>query len=530
MSYWLISFMSGFLTVLAPCSLFLLPTILVGSTSETNRARPWIVAISLGISVFLFSLIIKGTSLAFVLPNSVWSWISGLLLTLFGLTLLFPVLWEEIATKLRLTKSQNLLEKTEKYKGNMGAILLGAALGPVFSTCSPTFTVLLAVILPSSFLEGAINIGLFVSGMMIPFILIGIGGQKVVKKFRFMANPNGWFRKTLGVILILVGIMIITAFQKTIEKWLLEKGYVGTTFIEQKLFQNATVDSDLQNKFGDFKTDLSKHSIPFDQILSGGPGKEGIPALTNPKFVDLKDSGLSDDTLGIFINLNGDKRFYPFNIMVWHEIVNDTVGGQALAITFCPLCGSAIVFDRKLDGNILDFGVSGFLYQSNLLMYDKQTESLWSQVLGKAVVGSYNEQKLTRVAMQRITFLELKEKYPDAKVLSADTGYRRDYTFNPYGDYENAEKLYFPISVQDQRFFSKEIMLVVPVNNTWVAFPWNKLKKTGGATIKVDEQNLVLTLNGSEVQAKYNGDVLPSYYEMWFSFATEHQRDALIWN
>src|SRR3989344_4868604 len=141
-------------------------------------------------------------------------------------------------------------------------------------------------------------------------------------------------------------------------------------------------------------TDTGKSSIDQSKIVSGGPGKDGIPAISNPKFVDIGDEELSDSTSGILINLNKQTRFYPFNILVWHEIVNDSIEGSYIAVTFCPLCGSAIVFDRRVGDEILEFGVSGLLYESNLLMYDKKTESLWSQVLGEAVVGSYTGTKL----------------------------------------------------------------------------------------------------------------------------------------
>lgn len=239
MSYWLISFIAGFLTVLAPCSLFLLPTIVVGSSSEKDSSRPWIVVASLGASVFLFSILIKGTSLALAVSDSVWSTFSGILLLLFGLNLLFPHAWERCVSTLKLTKSQAWLNKGVGTRGTLGAVLLGTSLGPVFSTCSPTFAVLLATILPNSFINGVINIAIFVVGMMIPFLLIGLGGQKVVKRFRFMANPEGWFKKTLGIFLLLMGIMVITGFQKKIEQTIIESGYFGPVEFEQTLLEEA---------------------------------------------------------------------------------------------------------------------------------------------------------------------------------------------------------------------------------------------------------------------------------------------------
>lgn len=537
MTYGLISFIAGFLTVIAPCSLFLLPTILVGSASERNPVRPWAVVLSLGLSVFIFSLIVKGTSLAFLVPDTVWIWFSGALLTLFGLSLIFPRAWDGLVSKWSLEKSKNWLNRSSEKSGMRGAILLGVSLGPVFSTCSPTFAVLLAVILPHSFLQGMFYIALFVLGMMIPFLLIAIGGQKMVKNLRFAANPQGWFRKSLGVMLVLVGLVIFTGFQKTVEKALIERGYLGAVEFEQALLESqkqeeesvSSVDASVQNKFKAFTTDLSQHSIPFDEILSGGPGKDGIPALSEPEFLTLEEVDLSDDSLGIFLEINGDQRYYPFSILVWHEIVNDTVGGEPVAVTFCPLCGSAIVFDRQVSGDVLDFGVSGFLYESNLLMYDRQTESFWSQVLGEAVVGTYTGTELKPIEMQRLPFGELKAKYPDAKVLSQNTGYSRDYSSNPYAGYEATEELYFPVSIQDERFPAKEIMLVVPIEEIWVAFPWESLRETGGGRIELEGGILKVTLEGSETSIEYNDQIVPSYFEMWFSFATHHPSDALIW-
>lgn len=237
MSFWLLSFIAGFLTVLAPCSIFLLPTIVVGSASEKDPSRPWIVVASLGISVFLFSILIKGTSLALAISDSVWSYLSGALLFVFGLSLLFPHTWEKLAALLKLNKSQSWLASSGKVHGKLGAVLLGASLGPVFSTCSPTFAVLLASILPSNFIDGVINIAVFVVGMMIPFILIGLGGQKIIAKFRIMANPEGWFRRTLGILLLIVGLMVATGFQKKIEQAIIEAGYLGPVEFEQSYLE-----------------------------------------------------------------------------------------------------------------------------------------------------------------------------------------------------------------------------------------------------------------------------------------------------
>lgn len=233
----LVSFVAGFLTVLAPCSLFLLPSILLGSTSNKDPLRPWLVAGSLGLSVFLFTLLIKGTSLAFSISDAAWGIFSGTLLVLCGLSLFFPHAWDFLASKVKLNKSQALLSKSNQQGGKLGAVLVGASLGPVFSTCSPTFAILLATVLPGSFLAGALHIAFFVVGMVIPFLLIGLGGQRILSRFRFFANPNGSFKKILGILLILLGIMVATGFQKTVEEWLVSHGYLGPVEFEQSLLE-----------------------------------------------------------------------------------------------------------------------------------------------------------------------------------------------------------------------------------------------------------------------------------------------------
>lgn len=276
-------------------------------------------------------------------------------------------------------------------------------------------------------------------------------------------------------------------------------------------------------------TDTSKRSIELDQILSGGPGKDGIPAIDNPTFKAIGEEAIDDEILGIFVEFDGVQRFYPYTVLVWHEIVNDSINDHHFAVTFCPLCGSAIVFDRNLDGNLTTFGVSGMLYESNLLMYDRLTESLWSQVAGKAVVGEFTETELTWLPMQLLTFGELKEKFPNTQVLSNDTGYSRNYGFYPYGDYDTNDDLYFPVTVQNKRFHEKEMMYVVNANGYSIAMKLSDL--TDGEHSVNIEGKLALDVakDGGEITVLHNGTPLPGYYEMWFSWATHHEEDGLVW-
>jgi hypothetical protein len=146
----------------------------------------------------------------------------------------------------------------------------------------------------------------------------------------------------------------------------------------------------------EFKTDFSKHCVHYSEIFSGGPPKDGIPAINSPKFVSVSsaDTWLKPNEPVIFFQVGNDARAYPIQILIWHEIVNDTVGGVPVAITFCPLCNTAIAFERTVNGRVLDFGTTGRLRYSNLVMYDRQTESWWQQAIGQAIVGQLTGTKL----------------------------------------------------------------------------------------------------------------------------------------
>lgn len=335
--------------------------------------------------------------------------------------------------------------------------------------------------------------------------------------------------KIIAPITILLGVGVFLYFINRNVNTNSEIGITSNSSIQNESGDSTAKEFGFENK--GLKTNTAKLSIPFEKILDGGPGKDGIPALTNPKFVSVKEASknTNDDVDGIAVSFRNTVKFYPYNIMVWHEIVNDVIGGKALAITFCPLCGSAIVFDAEINGKAEQFGVSGKLYESNLLMYDKSTESLWSQSIGTAVVGDRTGEKLSVYPSQVVSFKILKEKWPHAEVLSIDTGYGRNYTFYPYGDYDNNDSLYFPISIKDSRFPPKEIMYVVNVYDKSVAFP---VKQLSDSVITVDVSGNKVTgaiIDGEIIVKDATGKILPGYHEMWFSWATHHQEDGVVW-
>ncbi len=194
-------------------------------------------------------------------------------------------------------------------------------------------------------------------------------------------------------------------------------------------------------------TDFSRHSVDFSEIMSGGPPKDGIPSIDDPRFEPI--SAVADE-LGalepvITLEINGDVRAYPLRILIWHEIVNDTVGGVPVAVTYCPLCNSAVVFDRRLEGRVLEFGTTGKLRNSDLVMYDRQTESWWQQFLGEAIVGELTGERLKMLPVRVESFSRFRKRYPDGKVLVPNDPNRRDYGRNPYAGYDNSD---FPFLYQ----------------------------------------------------------------------------------
>ena len=189
------------------------------------------------------------------------------------------------------------------------------------------------------------------------------------------------------------------------------------------------------------KTDFSKSSIEFTEILSGGPPKDGIPSIDNPKFTTAdKARHLSEREPVIGLEINGEARAYPLQVLTWHEIVNDTVAGQPVAVTYCPLCNAAIVFDRVLDGQKLEFGTTGKLRKSDLVMYDRQSESWWQQFTGEAIVGAMLGQQLRIIPSRLESFGEFKTRHPAGKVLIPNNPQMRAYGHNPYASYDSTSR------------------------------------------------------------------------------------------
>ncbi|MFB3135411.1 MAG: DUF3179 domain-containing protein [Rhodospirillales bacterium] len=185
-------------------------------------------------------------------------------------------------------------------------------------------------------------------------------------------------------------------------------------------------------------TDFSRHSVDLAEIMSGGPPKDGIPSIDDPRFVPVSEvTDLTDTEPVIGVTVNGEARAYPLGIITRHEIVNDTIGGVPVTVTYCPLCNSSIVFDRRVDGQVLDFGTTGKLRNSDLVMYDRQSESWWQQFSGEAIVGKMTGKTLKMLPSRQESFARFRARAPNGKVLVSNQPFRR-YGINPYVRYDSA--------------------------------------------------------------------------------------------
>ncbi len=229
------------------------------------------------------------------------------------------------------------------------------------------------------------------------------------------------------------------------------------------------------------RTDFSRALVAPGEIRSGGPPRDGIPAIDEPRFVTPAEAAawLDPREPVVVVTLGGETRAYPLQILIWHEIVNDRLGGVPVAVTFCPLCNATLAFDRRLADRVLDFGTTGRLRKSDLVMYDRQTESWWQQFTGRAIVGELAGSVLRQIPSAIVAFAELRSTYPAARVLSRETGYRRPYGRNPYRGYDRIEdRPFLFFDPLDPRLPPMERVLAVTAGERSRLYPFRQLAAT----------------------------------------------------
>ena len=229
-----------------------------------------------------------------------------------------------------------------------------------------------------------------------------------------------------------------------------------------------------------WRTDFARHSVPLDELASGGPGRDGIPPIDRPRFVGVEQAAryLDAQEPVLAVEISGRARAYPQQILIWHEIVNDTLAGRPVAVTYCPLCNSSLVFDRRVSGRTLTFGTTGNLRHSDLVMWDRQTESWWQQLTGEAVVGRLTGTRLIALPSQTLSFADFRARYPDGEVLSRDTGFERPYGHNPYVGYDQPDEQPFLLDRRaDDRLPPKERVLSLIRGRRAVVVPFSRLQR-----------------------------------------------------
>ncbi len=256
--------------------------------------------------------------------------------------------------------------------------------------------------------------------------------------------------------------------------------------------------------------DLSNSEIDTQKIEHGGPPKDGIPALDSPRFTSPRDATfLREDDWIIGLEIDGDARAYPVKILNYHEIVNDRIGTLGVLISYCPLCRSAMAFDSSNQGMPLSFGVSGLLYNSDVLMYDRQTESLWSQNMGRAISGPLKGTELNTIPIMHTTWADWLSRYPDTLVLSTKTGYIRKYRSDPYSSYRKSNQLMFSVENRDKRYRRKEFVIGLTRGAVSKAWPFRELKSAWDG--EPEKEYIEDRVNGEVVRVYFSPDKRSAY-------------------
>lgn len=306
-------------------------------------------------------------------------------------------------------------------------------------------------------------------------------------------------KRQLGIILVLVLIVISIAFMANKPRI---QGQVPSEYAE-------SVNPDLL-------------SFVRANLVSGGPPKDGIPAIDEPVYVSAEEAEakgyVTGDELVFGIVRNGEVKAYPQSIMYWHEIVNEEFNGEKVSITYCPLTGSVIGYKG------VNLGVSGELYNSNLVTYDRATDARIPQILGVGVEGKLEGRKLEQVHVIVTEWKDWKEKYPETRVLSRNTGYDRDYDRTPYPGYDEALRVWFPLAAKDDRFPTKKWVYGVELDGEFLAVPVEEFKAVKQDTVRLAGKEIQLTYDSEldVIRAATNGEELPIFQVYWFAWYAYH--------
>ena len=278
--------------------------------------------------------------------------------------------------------------------------------------------------------------------------------------------------------------------------------------------------------------DGTKYIVHPDKIQSGGPPPDGIPSIDDPAYVSVSEANdwIQENELVLALQYNGVTRAYPLQILVWHEIVNDVVAGKPVLVTYCPLCGSGIAYERTIDGQEVEFGTSGRLYNSNLVMYDRVYGTLWTQIGGQAIVGELSGKLLTPIDIDTVVWRDWAPAHPDAEVLSQQTGFDRDYGEDPYGSYYEDSFIWFPVEGQDDRIHPKTVIFGIEVNGVFKAYQEDDLIESGEIKDTVGGRDISLTRSDDGVVTIIDiaaGTGIVKERDFWFAWYAFHPKTEL---
>jgi len=274
----------------------------------------------------------------------------------------------------------------------------------------------------------------------------------------------------------------------------------------------------------------TKKSVALSDLRQGCPARDCIPSIDSPKYLSVEDATqVADDDLVITLSYKGEYRAYPSRILDHHEIVNDTVGGDPLAITWCPLCGSAVGFGRTVAGTSTEFGVSGVLYNSDLVLYDRATETLWDQIEAKGIVGTMTDERLELVPVSMSRWGKWRDRHPDTLVLSTETGFAYDYTEDRFADYRDSTRLFMPVSATDERVHAKTVVFGFDLASGAVAYAESVLEADGSYRHDLNGEQTEITLHddGSVTMLRGDQTLYPTRL-FWFAWYTFHPGTDLI--
>jgi hypothetical protein len=279
--------------------------------------------------------------------------------------------------------------------------------------------------------------------------------------------------------------------------------------------------------------DLENATIPLKDIKDGGPRRDGIPSIDKPAFLSIAAAGyLKDEDLVMSVSHRGTTRAYPIRILNYHEIVNDSIDDLFFSVTYCPLCGTGMVFNREIEGEVTTFGVSGLLYQSDVLLYDRASESLWTQLRMRSVAGSRVGQQLEWLASEFMTWVTWKERYKDGEVFFDKTGQRRNYRTTPYVGYEKTDRVYFPVPHYRDDLGIKHKILGIDVGGTATAYDLDIFIPGKKFVDKVGDRTIHVSFNSQTQHAVVvdvdSGDLIPHVFAFWFAWQAFYPETRLF--